>query len=50
MANAGLDAGTTARTKIAWRLLPCLVRHYVANNLETTTFPLRSFGWDPTWA
>jgi ACS family tartrate transporter-like MFS transporter len=36
MANAGLDAGMTARTKIAWRLLPFLFLLYVANYLDRT--------------
>ncbi|MEY2508478.1 MAG: transporter, family, tartrate transporter [Verrucomicrobiota bacterium] len=47
MANAGLDAGTTARTKIAWRLLPFLFLLYVANYLDRTNISFAQLRMGP---
>ncbi|HEV2803614.1 MAG TPA: MFS transporter [Chthoniobacterales bacterium] len=44
MANGGLDAGTTARGKIAWRLLPFLFLLYVANYLDRTNIAYATLG------
>jgi ACS family tartrate transporter-like MFS transporter len=47
MDNAGLDAGTTARTKIAWRLLPFLFLLYVANYLDRTNISFAQLRMGP---
>jgi D-galactonate transporter len=47
MANARLDAGTTARTKIAWRLLPFLFLLYVANYLDRTNISFAQLRMGP---
>ncbi|MEY2500272.1 MAG: transporter, family, tartrate transporter [Verrucomicrobiota bacterium] len=47
MANAGLDAGMTARTKIAWRLLPFLFLLYVANYLDRTNISFAQLRMGP---
>jgi ACS family tartrate transporter-like MFS transporter len=44
MPNGGLDAGTTARGKIAWRLLPFLFLLYVANYLDRTNIAYATLG------
>jgi MFS transporter, ACS family, tartrate transporter len=44
MALAQEDAGTTARSKIAWRLLPFLFLLYVANYLDRTNIAYATLG------
>jgi ACS family tartrate transporter-like MFS transporter len=44
MASPKIDAGATARTRIAWRLLPFLFLLYVANYLDRTNIAYAALG------
>jgi ACS family tartrate transporter-like MFS transporter len=44
MASLPIDAGATARTRIAWRLLPFLFVLYVANYLDRTNISYATLG------
>lgn len=44
MASPQIDAGTSARSRIAWRLLPFLFLLYVANYLDRTNIAFAALG------
>src|SRR2546423_1046241 len=44
MASAQIDAGPTARPRMAWRLLPFLFLLYVANYLDRTNIAYATLG------
>src|SRR5206468_2671412 len=44
MASAALDVGASARSRIAWRLLPFLFLLYVANYLDRTNIAYATLG------
>jgi D-galactonate transporter len=44
MASLDMDAGSTARSRIAWRLLPFLFLLYVANYLDRTNIAYATLG------
>jgi len=49
MASPQIDAGASARTRIAWRLLPFLFLLYVANYLDRTNISYATLGMKGDW-